>query len=97
MGELLVTKSLDYLENELPGLMQDADRFEGRGLCYLLNGSVQETLEFFEQRVGHGHIGDWFWLRLLPWWDPLRNDPRFTALDQRVEKIKAEQLALLRH
>ena len=48
-----------------------------------------ESLEYFEQRVAHGHIATWFQEKNLPWWEPVRDHPRYIALVNRIEGMLA--------
>jgi len=73
------------------------------GWCYLLEWSYEKAFEFIEQRIEHGHIwsssrGGWAWVEIkqMPWWDPLRDHPRYIAIEKRVEEKMTEQRELLR-
>jgi TolB-like protein/Tfp pilus assembly protein PilF len=97
LGRELLADSIDYLENEVSTLVEDPDRFWGLGLCYLIEGSFEKALGFFEQYVEHGHYShpSWIWIRQLPWWDPVRDHPRFIAMMDRVREMQSEQRLLL--
>jgi tetratricopeptide (TPR) repeat protein len=99
----LLQQVIYYQEEILPGLVQDSHRWFGLGWSYLLDGSYEKALEFIEQRIKHGHIwssapGGWSWweIKQLPWWDPVRDHPRFLAIEKMVEEKTAEQRELLR-
>jgi tetratricopeptide (TPR) repeat protein len=97
-GRELLRQSLHYLEVELPKYVEHTDRYWNLGVCYLLDGRYDEALRFFEQYVDHGHWGDWHWFYVkdMPYWDPVRENPRYIALMSRVEELKAEQRELIR-
>jgi tetratricopeptide (TPR) repeat protein len=97
LGRALINQTIDLLENEIGAVVDDIHRFQTLGVCYLLNGFYDKALEFFEDYVADGHFSDpnWIWVRQLPWWKPVRNDPRFIALLQQVAALQAEQRDLL--
>ena len=64
--------------------------------CYLVKGSFEKALDFFEQRVAHGHISRWYQKKNLPWWEPVRDHPRYIAIVNRIDGMLAEQRELLR-
>ncbi len=46
-----------------------------------------------ERRIEHGHIwistrGGWSWwvIKQLPWWDPVRENPRYIAIEKTLDK-----------
>jgi len=96
LGQDLLGQVIYYYEETFPGLVQDPDRWNGLGWCYLAAGSFEKALDFYEQRVAHGHISEWWQERYLPWWQPLRDHPRYIALVNRIEGMLAEQRKLLR-
>jgi tetratricopeptide (TPR) repeat protein len=72
--------------------------FWNLGLCYLLDGSHEDALDFWEEYVARGHwsFPVWFLVHRLPWWEPLREHPRYIELMNRVEQSKSEQRKLIR-
>jgi TolB-like protein/Tfp pilus assembly protein PilF len=98
LGKALLDQAAKYELETLPGLVEATDRFSFYvpGLCHLVSGDHAQALEFFEAQVSGGHYFDWPMVRLLPWWEPLRDDPRFTALEEQIESKAAEQRELLR-
>jgi TolB-like protein/DNA-binding winged helix-turn-helix (wHTH) protein/Tfp pilus assembly protein PilF len=95
LGDELLLQSLHYREVILPTLMEDTDFGSDLVICYLVSGAYEQALGFYERRVAHGHILDWWELRHLPWWEPVRENPRFLALVQRIESLLSEQRYLI--
>ena len=95
-GQDLLRQAMHYYEEILPGLVQDSHRSRGLGWCYLVEGSVDKALDFHEQRVAHGHISEWYVEEKWPWWEPLRDHPRYIAMVNKIEGMLAEQRELLR-
>ena len=89
----LVTLSRNYMEKHYEGHETHSAEFWPLGYCYLVDGSWDLALDFWEQYVENGHWADfrWFLTERMPWWEPLREHPRYIALVQRVEDLKAEQ------
>ena len=95
-GQDLLRQALHYNEEIFPGLVQDSHRWQGLGWCYLVEGSFEQALDFYEQRYAHGHISEWYEDEKLPWWEPVRDHPRYIAMVNRIEGMLAEQRELLR-
>jgi TolB-like protein/Tfp pilus assembly protein PilF len=91
----LLQKTLHYRELILPTLVEDADFGSDLVICYLISGRYEQALAFMERRVVHGHILDWWQLKQLPWWEPVRDHPRYRNLVQQVEALLSDQRALL--
>jgi TolB-like protein/Flp pilus assembly protein TadD len=103
LGKDLLQQIIYYHEEILPGLIEDSHRRYELAWCYLLEGSHEKAFEFIEQRIEHGHIWSssrggaaWVEIKQMPWWDPLRDHPRYFAIEKRVEEKMAEQRELLR-
>ena len=96
LGQDLLGQAIYYYEETFPGLVQDSHRWNGLGWCYLAAGSFEEALDFYEKRVEHGHISEWWQERYLPWWQPVRDHPRYIELVNSIEGMQAEQRKLLR-
>ncbi len=103
LGKDLLQQIIYYHEEILPGLIDDSHLWFELGWCYLLDGSYEKAFDFTEQRIEHGHIwsdsrGTWSWwlIRELLWWDPVREHPRYIAIEKMVEEKTAEQRDLLR-
>ena len=92
----LIRQARKHWEETWPAQTLDADRRSDVWVCYLLEGSLDKALDYYETRVEHGHITGWWANRLLPWWEPLRDQPRFIAMEQRIEQMLDEQRELLR-
>ncbi len=94
-GRELLSQAILFYENTLPGLVQDTYRWPGLGWCYLVAGSFEEALDFYEQRVAHGHISKWWKDEKLPWWGPIRKHPRYLAMVNNIEQKLNDQRELL--
>jgi len=94
-GRDLLRQAKHFYENTLPGLVQNTYRWPGLGWCHLVAGSFEEALGFYEQRVALGHISDWWRSKWWPWWDPIREHPRYLALVNSIEQKQREQRELL--
>jgi hypothetical protein len=84
-------------------LVEDSHLLFELSWCYLLDGSYEKAFDFIEQRIEHGHIwsgtrGTWSWwlIKQLPWWEPVREHPRYIAIEKLVDEKMAEQRELLR-
>jgi len=103
LGEDLLGQIIYYHEEILPEWVDDSHTKFELGWCYLIDGSYEKAFDFIEQRIEHGHIwsdtrGTWSWsgIRELLWWDPLRDHPRYIAIEKLVAEKTAEQRELLR-
>lgn len=90
LGQELLGMTIRYLEDELPTYVDHADRF-GMAGCYLARGDTEKALDAFETTVAHGHYSGWWIFTSLPWFEPLKGEPRFEAALQRVRGRMAEQ------
>jgi eukaryotic-like serine/threonine-protein kinase len=61
---------------EIPGVQ--------RAVLYTSLGNRTEAIRCLEQSVADHDTQDVAWLKVYPTWDPLRGDPRFEALVQKV-------------
>jgi tetratricopeptide (TPR) repeat protein len=103
LGKDLLRQIIHYHEEILPEWIDDSHSKFELGWCYLIVGSYEKAFDYIEQRIEHGHIwsntrGTWSWwlIRQLPWWDPVREHPRYIAIEEIVEEKTAEQRELLR-
>jgi TolB-like protein/class 3 adenylate cyclase/Flp pilus assembly protein TadD len=55
-----------------------------RAVLYLSLGNRAEAIHCLEQSVADHDSQDVAWIKVYPTWDPLRGDPRFEALVQKV-------------
>jgi tetratricopeptide (TPR) repeat protein len=97
LGQELLEMTIRYLEDELPRYIDHADRFGYAG-CYLAQGDTQKALDAFETQVEHGHYSGWWIFTKLPWFEPLRGEPRFEAALQTIRDrmaVQRENLARL--
>jgi len=95
LGEALLRQSLDYEERGLPAATHWWS-FMSPGICYLIDGSYDKALGFFEQMTADSRYQNWWWVKRWPWWGPILDDPRYLALEARIEALLAEQRDLLR-
>jgi len=69
---------------------------EAAMLCYLADGQLDVALDILDRESAKGRISrSWFYVSRLPWWEPLKDDPRFLDLVERMEGMLDEQRALL--
>jgi tetratricopeptide (TPR) repeat protein len=96
MGRELLDTTISYLEQELPGYVEHAERYD-QG-CYAVAGDVDKALDSLEVNLAHGHnSGWWFWSK-LPQMEILRGEPRYEAVLQAIQEKNAvmrERLASL--
>ncbi len=90
-GRELLKEALNYFEFIMPSVTRHTDLDERRGICYLLDNQPDEALEFYAQRIDHGHFDDWWNIRLNPLLEPFREGPRMVGLDQKVEALISEE------
>ena len=90
----LVKMSLSYLENELPGYIQHADRYSFE-FCYIMNGETAKLLNQLTSTFEHGHYGGWWLWSRLPIFDPIRGTEEFERFMQSIEQETARQRAEL--
>jgi hypothetical protein len=94
LGGDLVRASLDYLEQELPRYIEHADRYSIEA-CYMVLGQPEKALSAIETRVSHGHWHQWWFMRRMPLYEPLRGEPRFEVAIQKIEDDLVVQRANL--
>lgn len=64
--------------------------------CYLLEGSHEKALDILDLISPNGSLLEWWWYyRLMPWWEPVKDDPRYLELVERIDGLLDEQRALL--
>ena len=90
----LLNMTLSYLENELPGYVEHADRYFYEG-CYLISGEYDKALDQLEVSFAHGHSSGWWMWTNFSLFDPLRGTPRFEAMMQNLLETAATQRANL--
>jgi hypothetical protein len=55
--------------------------FGWQGMIYAALGDIDRSFEFMERAVQTGGLSNAvFYLKVFPWYDPLRSDPRFKDL-----------------
>jgi len=56
--------------------------------CYLVEGSHEKALNYYEQKIAHGHISNWWKDITMPWWEPVRDHSRYIAMVKKInEKV----------
>ena len=95
-GKQLLRETSAFESTDLPNYIDDHHRRRGLGWCYLAAGSYEDALTFYEDRIEHGHYADWRMDKHLPWWDDIRDEPRYIAMVARIEEKLNEQRELLR-
>jgi TolB-like protein/Tfp pilus assembly protein PilF len=96
-GAWMVDTALTYLEQELPRYKQHPLMGTNVHHCHAIRGDYDKALQTVETLFDHGHFDFWWELPSLPYFAPLRGDPRFEKLLQRVDKEMARQRAELDH
>ncbi|NNL96478.1 MAG: hypothetical protein HKO64_12725, partial [Xanthomonadales bacterium] len=96
LGQALLDMTIEYIENELPNYIEHPYRYDYTG-CYLASGDLEKAISAFETTVDHGHYSGWWIFTSLPWFEPLRGEPRFEAALQRVrDEMTAQRENLAR-
>jgi hypothetical protein len=75
---------LDKVHPDRQGLAYD------RALVYLATGNNEEALSWLEQSYGDRDGANLSWINVEPILNPLRGEPRFEALVQKVIAPKSE-------
>jgi hypothetical protein len=96
LGRDLLRRAIHYFEETLPGLAKREPLWSDLWVCYLADGSHEKALDFFQKRIEHGSIGDWWLDKQMPWWDPIRDNPRFIVMAKKIDEKMAEERELLR-
>src|SRR5512133_108598 len=75
-GRMLAEREEASRNREIPGAQ--------RAVLYTSLGNRTEAIRCLEQSVADHDSQDVAWIKVYPKWDPLRGDPRFEALVQKV-------------
>jgi TolB-like protein/cytochrome c-type biogenesis protein CcmH/NrfG len=95
MGTDLVAQSLAFVEEVVYPVVTDK-HMPDLDICLAAAGEAERAITALEQRLGHGHIEDWWFDRRHPAYAGIKDDPRFYAAWERVEQavtLTREQLA----
>ena len=65
-------------------------------VCHLVSGDYDQALAWFEEKAANRRYVEWERFGSYPWWDPMKDDPRFLGLWKRNLEMMAEQRALFR-
>ena len=96
LGHDLARLIIRNFETPDAGKKSDFGQSQEMFVCYLVEGSFNEALDIFDRETAEGRLmGDWWFWSKLPWWQQLENDPRYTALVNKIEALLAEQRELL--
>lgn len=60
-------------------------------ICHLVGGEYEEALAWFEQKAADHQYVEWERFACYPWWEPIKSDPRFSAVWQKNADLMAEQ------
>jgi tetratricopeptide (TPR) repeat protein len=81
------SEAMKVLEELLTQAQRRFVRSEEISLVYTGLGDKDKAFEFLEKAYEEKTAGSIMLLKVAPWHDPLRSDPRFTAL---MKKVKLE-------
>lgn len=90
-GRDLLEQATYFSAITLPGLVEDSHTSPSLGWCYLAADSFDKAFDFYKGRVAHGHIADWWKEKNLPWWNEVRDHPRYIELVNNIEGKLQEQ------
>jgi tetratricopeptide (TPR) repeat protein len=90
MGQALLSYTIDFMENQLTGYMDHADRFNFPA-CYAIAGDFDKAMAAIEVQVEHRHTAFWWLWTRMPYFEPLRGTPRFEAAIEKIRTLMAEQ------
>jgi hypothetical protein len=91
----LMSRTIAFLEDELPDTVRHRERF-GLDGCYVLAGETEKALDVLERQFENHIIFNWRWTMQRSLYDPLRDHPRFIDLRNKYDTLMAEQVAELR-
>jgi TolB-like protein/Flp pilus assembly protein TadD len=92
LGRRLLDEASQFLEQDLPAVMEHADTYWPE-TCQAARGDFEKALTSMETHINHNHLMYWKLGSRLPMFDPLRDDPRFIAIQQEYERKIAVQRA----
>lgn len=65
-------------------------------ICHLVGGEYEQALAWFEKKASDRRYVEWERFGSYPWWEPVKNDPRFLAVWKTNMEMMAEQRELFR-
>jgi tetratricopeptide (TPR) repeat protein len=92
LGRRLLDEASQFLEQDLPAVMEHADTYWPE-MCQAARGDFEKALASMETQINHNHLMYWKLGSRMPLFDPLRDDPRFIAIQQEYERKIAVQSA----
>ncbi len=92
LGRRLLDQASRFLEQDLPAVMEHADVYWPE-ICQAARGDFDKALASMETRTNHNHLMYWKLVSRFPMFDPLRDDPRYIAIQQEYERKMAVQRA----
>jgi TolB-like protein/lipoprotein NlpI len=96
LGRDLLNLIIRNLEVPSSGQEPDIHRSGDLCICYLIEGSFDKALDTLDRETADGRLLDQWWrLGKMPWWEQLHDDPRYIALEIRIETMLAEQRVLM--
>ncbi len=92
LGRRLLDQASQFVEQDLPSVMEHADKYVPE-FCQAARGDFENALASMQTRLNHNHLMYWKLGLRMPMFDPLREDPRYIAMQQEYERKIAVQRA----
>jgi TolB-like protein/Tfp pilus assembly protein PilF len=91
LGRQLLAQASEFQEQTLPALLEHPTEYYPQ-VCQATRGDFALALNTMELMVDKRHISYWHVIHRLPLFDPVRDDPRFIAIEQqRRQHIEAHR------
>lgn len=97
LGRALVEETISFTNDRLTKDTRHAISAANLDHCYAIIGDWDKSLEMMQTMFDHGHYTNWWERNFLEYFDPLRGDPRFESMMQKVSDEMARQRQSLRN
>ena len=94
MGQELAQQTLDFASKALTN--QSSTDFKAPSLCYMILDRPEDALSSIEALINSGQIQNWWQLKRHPAYKLLQHEPRFQAVDAKIQEITSAQRENLR-